>query len=284
MTTPNKNLAQPSYNSTSPTWDVPLNGNATALDLALGGVQSINLASYAGGTITLVGTYAGSYPSNSASYVPMIMNLIGLPTGSATLQIPSGVGGQWVVSNNLTAGAYSDVTISNASGGASVVVQQGQTRSVVSTGSTIIFADSQTFVSPIPAGTTMLFYQASAPTGWTQNTSYNDCALRVVSGTGGGAGGSVSFSSAFSSQAVTGSVGNTSLSVDQLPAHTHGTGISVFNYAPGNPGNYFDFIRPSAIAGTTGSTGSGNPHGHTFSGGTINLNVNYVNVIICSKN
>jgi len=42
----------------------------------------------------------------------------------------------------------------------------------------------------IPAGTKMAFFQASVPTGWTQDTSVNDRVLRVVSGTGGGSGGS----------------------------------------------------------------------------------------------
>jgi len=42
----------------------------------------------------------------------------------------------------------------------------------------------------IPAGTKMAFFQASVPTGWTQDTSVNDKVLRVVSGTGGGSGGS----------------------------------------------------------------------------------------------
>lgn len=40
-----------------------------------------------------------------------------------------------------------------------------------------------------PANTTMVFYQASAPTGWTKITTQNDKALRVVSGNGGGVGG-----------------------------------------------------------------------------------------------
>lgn len=53
----------------------------------------------------------------------------------------------------------------------------------------------------IPSGTIMVFYQSSAPTGWTQNTSHNDKALRVVSGTGGGNGGAVGFTSAFAQAA-----------------------------------------------------------------------------------
>lgn len=41
----------------------------------------------------------------------------------------------------------------------------------------------------LASGTAMLFYQASAPTGWTKSTANNDKFLRVVSGSGGGSGG-----------------------------------------------------------------------------------------------
>jgi len=34
-------------------------------------------------------------------------------------------------------------------------------------------------------GTVSVFFQSSAPTGWTKVTTHNDKALRVVSGTGG---------------------------------------------------------------------------------------------------
>merc|ERR1712093_615742 len=50
----------------------------------------------------------------------------------------------------------------------------------------------------VPSGATMLFYQSSAPTGWTQVTNQNNKALRVVSGTGG----SNSFTSSFSNQSL----------------------------------------------------------------------------------
>jgi hypothetical protein len=38
----------------------------------------------------------------------------------------------------------------------------------------------------IPVGTVMPFYQAAAPTGWTQVVTANDMAMRVVSGSSGG--------------------------------------------------------------------------------------------------
>jgi hypothetical protein len=37
-----------------------------------------------------------------------------------------------------------------------------------------------------PQSTAWIFYQSSAPIGWTQNTTQNNKALRVVSGSSGG--------------------------------------------------------------------------------------------------
>jgi hypothetical protein len=51
--------------------------------------------------------------------------------------------------------------------------------------------------SSFPSGTRMIFNQASPPTGWVleDETSHSDTALRVVTGTGGGVGGTVAFGS-----------------------------------------------------------------------------------------
>jgi len=65
----------------------------------------------------------------------------------------------------------------------------------------------------IPSGTRMLFYQASAPTGWSQVTSVNDKVLRVVDSGGGTTGGSWTISGL--------SVDGHSLSESELPSHSH---------------------------------------------------------------
>ena len=46
-------------------------------------------------------------------------------------------------------------------------------------------------VDPFASGTKMVFYQASAPTGWTQDTGagLSNTVMTVVTGTGGGTGG-----------------------------------------------------------------------------------------------
>ena len=43
---------------------------------------------------------------------------------------------------------------------------------------------------PAPQGTKLSFFQAAAPTGWTQDVANNNAMLRVVNGVGGGIGGS----------------------------------------------------------------------------------------------
>jgi hypothetical protein len=89
-----------------------------------------------------------------------------------------------------------------------------------------------------PQGTSMLFQQTSAPTGWTKQTTHNDKALRIISGTVG-TGGSVAFSTALGAGAtvaggsvtgnptnnlavsVSGNISDTTLSINQIPSHTH---------------------------------------------------------------
>lgn len=164
-----------------------------------------------------------------------------------------------------------------------------------------------------PQSTVWIFYQAAAPTGWTKSTTHDNKALRVVSGTGGGSGGTNSFSSMMTSSYFN-YAGNISggdptglhpLTVAQIPAHTHT--LPGENYAlSGNPtvsnpdGSFNswgggDVGRP-APGGTgswvrsspaSGATGSGTGHQHPISATApisvpISLAVQYMDVIVCS--
>lgn len=171
------------------------------------------------------------------------------------------------------------------------------------------------------SGTVMLFAQTAAPTGWTKSTTHNDKALRVVSGTAS-SGGSSAFTTAFGTPSVSGTVGisgdpavgnlavsvsgnigNTTLSVNQIPSHKHG--INKANQQ-GSSGNFIEssafvtvgYSQP-AISNNTGGGGSHN-HSHNLSGtvngapsagnlsgslssATASIDVQYVDVIIATK-
>jgi hypothetical protein len=181
--------------------------------------------------------------------------------------------------------AYVDAT--------SFTVAPGTAGNVLTSNGTI-WTSASPASGPIPSGTVMLFYQAAAPTGWTQVTTQNNKALRVVSGTGAGTGGSVAFTTAFASQAVSGSVGTsgaTTLGTGEMPSHTH---PSAYYTAVGGCFSTTGYgnisVGPSGVGGTpspTGSTGGGGSHTHTggtFTGTAINLAVQYIDIILASKN
>jgi len=134
--------------------------------------------------------------------------------------------------------------------------------------------------SAIPAGTVMLFFQANAPTGWTKVTSQNDKAFRVVSGSGGGTGGSVAFETAFASQTPSGTTDAISLTIAQMPAHTHTQQLPTSNGAAGGSSGS---PVSSVTSVTSSSTGGGATHSHGFTASAINLDVSYINIILCSK-
>ena len=142
--------------------------------------------------------------------------------------------------------------------------------------------------SQFPSGTDMVFHQTAAPTGWTKNTTaaLNDGALRTTTGTVG-TGGTVAFETAFASQAVGGTNGNTgatTLSTAQLPSHTHTAGAP--NQTAGLQGGAQANVGAADGTSVTGSTGGGGSHVHggsTFSGTAIDLNVKFYDVIIAAK-
>jgi hypothetical protein len=163
-------------------------------------------------------------------------------------------------------------------------------------------------------GTFWVFYQTNAPVGWTKTTTHDNKALRVVSGTGGGSGGNRSFTSIFSSNSfsvsgpinVSGSVGGKSISLDELPSHSHTTNYLRLSAVPElrNPDGVFtgwnggDVGRPPPGSGfniTSPSTGGvsetgtiSNPHNHPFSGSAtcpataVDTSVQYIDIILCS--
>lgn len=141
----------------------------------------------------------------------------------------------------------------------------------------------------IPVGTVMSFFQASAPTGWTQLTTHNNKAMRIVSGAGGGSGGSVAFTTAFAPQAVTGTVGGTSLTKAQIPPHTHTGGNDRTVFHGDTAANLFasgtnvSTVTGDGQSGGLGTGGVAAAHTHTYTGTAIDLAVQYIDMILASK-
>lgn len=80
------------------------------------------------------------------------------------------------------------------------------------------YVDAAVGNNAFPSGTKMLFQQTSAPTGWTKDTTHNNKALRVTSGTAS-SGGTSSFNTVFGKTATN----NHTLTAAQMPSHTHNT-------------------------------------------------------------
>ena len=197
--------------------------------------------------------------------------------------------------SKIAVSGQSDVTVDSPTTTLNFAAGSNMTITTNNGTKTVTFAASGGGGSTFPSGTVMLFVQTSAPTGWTKNTtSHNNKALRVVTGTAS-SGGTVDFTTAFQSKSVTGTVsgtvGSTTLTLAQIPAHTHtfevtqtsttqvgGSNLRAVNAANQGAGN---------SSGISSSAGSGGSHTHTwsgsFSGTSIDLAVKYVDAIIATK-
>lgn len=153
----------------------------------------------------------------------------------------------------------------------------------------------------IPSGTKMVFYQASAPTGWTA-VAVNDKFLRVVTaaGTGGTTGGSIAASA---SLAHTHSISASGTHTHSTPAHVHPLD---HDGAEGNSGSSGDFVVSADSDGAnlevstgtagvqrrienqttssgSGTSGAGGDHDHGGATGSSGGVYAYADVVIATK-
>jgi hypothetical protein len=255
------NATSANTNSTIVARDGSGNFSAGTITAALSGNATTATTLATGRTIAMTGDVA--YTSGSFNGSANV-------TGTATLS-----------NSGVTAGSYTVASIT--------VDAKGR----------VTAASSGAAPSPFAAGTRLAFAQATAPTGWTRDTSdnANNRMLRVVSTGGGGVGGSAS-----------------PILNNVVPAHTHGftTGTQSANHnhgisdpthrhdirlhwtsasAPGQLSgreNAFAATRVSEFAATGITTGN-NSVNHTHSGTTDNGSSQtnwvprYIDMIICSK-
>ena len=308
------------------TWGNNTNTNLETLDAFSAGYLSKSVAGSSNVTLTSNNADPTAESSNK------VIEFTGTLTGSIYVFIPA-VESNYIFFNN-TSGAFSLTVAPTGHAANGVAIVQGSHTVQYCTGTAVVdlFANSLGNLSVknnvnvvgtvnatsyagdgsglqnvgFSSGTKMVFYQASAPTGWTQDTAsaLSNTVMSVVTGTGGGTGGSTSYFSSFLattnksapgqpvSGSVSGTVGGHTLSTPELASHSH-PGPSVFSGggASNVPGLRSDFFAPSTLP-TTGTQGSGNPHAHPFSGSLSSAtadvtipaaNVKYANVIVATK-
>lgn len=140
----------------------------------------------------------------------------------------------------------------------------------------------------IPSGSVMLFKQAAAPVGWTQIATDDNSMLRMVSGVGGGAGGTdtpINFDATH-----THTTSAHTLTLNEIPSHSHqmrlrnGAHIDSISIAIGGSSGGARVMNSSLDVRNTELSGAGDPHDH---GATSQFSATfaprYVNIIQASK-
>ena len=297
------------------TWGDKTNNNLEVIDAFVNGYLSKSVAGSSDVTLTTADASATAESSNK------VIELTGALTGNIKVLVPAKES-NYVIFNNTT-GSFTLTVAPTGHTSNGVAITQGSHTMIYNqsdkcvdvfgakvgtTGTTYIGSGAElTGIDIIPAGSLMLFQQSSAPTGWTKATAHDNKALRVVTGSAS-SGGSNTFAAAFNNnQTVSGTTSSTSvtitestaahtLTIAEMPAHTYteggiqefgttsSTSTGTRNTGNSSPGNQFETQSTGGDGSHSHDVGTlaGGAHTHTFSD-TFNLDVQYVDVIICSK-
>jgi len=152
---------------------------------------------------------------------------------------------------------------------------------------------SDTTIAPA-TGTKMLFYQDTAPTGWTIDTAVNDKLVFITKGStaGGQTGGTAHSTGTWTFSGLSGNTDYYTLTVTDIPAHSHYHRHSGATYSTPNDSATWAFGGAGSGPGTAyvsydnTSAGGGGAHRHALT--SISHSGNWrpaaYNCIICSKN
>lgn len=245
--------------SNAGTWGTVLNDNMISyVDTFLGGITSLSLSS-TGVALT------------QAQCRNVMLRMTGALLAGIVIQPDVGVlltG--FVYWENLTTNSQT-VTFTNTGG--SVVLPQSR-RGILwadtTNGPRIIAIVGSASADPIPTGSKTIWYNTSAPSGWSA-VALNDYAVKIVTtGSGGVTSGSVAYSTLYARTATD----SHTLTIPEIPAHTHTysqiiAGVTNPNLSVG--GGAF-------TTGTSSSTGGGGGHTHD-----IDMRVLTAAFTLCSK-
>ena len=292
LTTPAASITPDKLSTGGPWWQTNYNvGIGTTIPTsALNVIGDANIS----GVIT-ANTFKGQINSGISTITNLTAQQVNVVGGATTALI---VQGDARITGILTIGTGS-------------IVLNGSTNNITGIAS-ITDTSNRKLVALNTGGTNVaLWYQASAPTGWTKITTHHNKALRIVNTSGGGSGGTVGFTTAFTSKTPTGTVsgsnsggsvanttatgsvsgsnsggvvGNTTLSTSEIPSHNHN--VDVITSDPGGtlPGGAPDYPLSYGNNGSFNSnlshpintTGGGGSHGHGFNNpswsGSVSIN------------
>jgi len=255
--------------------------------------------------------FANNGSSTLASGITSTATSIFLNTGDGALFPSPAAGQQFPVTLKDSAGNL-EIAYCTSRTGDTLTVTRGQestTQRAFAAGDSIELRVTQGVLNSfmqsydnIPSTTKMIFPQAAAPQGWTQDTTLNDKVLRVVNSAGAGTGGSWTISGI--------SVDSHTLTSAEMPVHTHvastsSDGSHRHNVAKRNssgktsdtfiqmtdlistvsvvdPGTDMSNAGAHTHTITVNNAGSGGGHSHTMTIGSA-WRPAYVDVIACSK-
>lgn len=179
----------------------------------------------------------------------------------------------------LTGTIYGTISSGTLSGGETIVVATWDSGSMSNDGDLALSVGLSATGQPVrsfPSGTRMLFQQNTAPTGWTEETTYFNRGVRQTNSSNwnGIPALADTFTAVFSGSKATDSH---VLDLTEIPSHTH-PGPSGQSFVVNKAGDDSSGSGNQGFETDTGAAGGGLGHSHT-----IAMELSYVDVIICVK-
>jgi hypothetical protein len=195
------------------------------------------------------------------------------PTFSGIVTIPSGasISGYATLASPALTGTPTAPTATTGTNNAQIA--------------TTAFVQTATF----PAGTRMLFCQASAPTGWTQVTTWNDRYIRIVSGNSGGTSGGTTGHLPSSGCTLVASHTHTYSGTTGNNNSTHYHSMAASGDPPSGSGVSMHGPGDWALVALATTSTESAPHTHSYSGtsaantGAATWIPQFLDVIVCQK-